>query len=135
MKIILYKISNHNLKYDGGPEWLNVLVMIGSICMVINASINFLIYLYLNPTKRYNFVHLCIPLISNIALHPINTIKSSLSASSLQQKPCEEVTLHNESTNRIVSVEVHAADDATSNGKVFNEPETFKVIKAGNEWL
>ena len=36
------KISNDNLKYDGGPEWLNVLVMIGSICMVINASINFL---------------------------------------------------------------------------------------------
>ena len=115
MKIILYKISNDNLKYGGGPEWLNVLVMIGSICMVINASINFLIYLYVNLTKRYNFVHLCIPLISNIAMHPINAIKSSLSSSPLHQKPCEEVTLQDEDTNKIVSVavvEVHAADDS-----------------------
>ena len=112
--------------------------MIGSICMVINASINFLIYLYLNPTKRYNFVHLCIPLISNIALHPINTIKSSLSASSLHQKPCEEVTLQDEGTSRIVSVtvvEVHAADDSNATGEVLNETETFEVIKAGTEWL
>ena len=132
------KISNDNLKYDGGPEWLNVLVMIGSICMVINASINFLIYLYLNPTKRYNFVHLSIPLISKIALHPINAIKSSLSSLSLQQKPGEEVTLPDEDRNRIVSVavvEVHAADDSKLASKVLNETETFEVIKAGTEWL
>ena len=132
------KISNDNLKYDGGPEWLNILAMIGSICMVINASINFLIYLYLNPTKRYNFIHLCIPLISNIAIHPINAIKSSLSSYSLQQKPSEEVTLQDEGTNRIVSVavvEVHAADDSNSTGKVLNQNETFEVIKAGTEWL
>ena len=117
---------------------LNVLVMIESICMVINASINFLIYVYLNPTKRYNFVHLCIPLISNIAMHPINAIKSSLSSSSLHKKPCEELTLQDEDTNRIVSVavvEVHAADDSNSTGKVLNENETFAVIKAGTEWI
>ena len=43
------KISGYNLQHDRAiPEWLEITAILGNICMVINASINYLIYHFLN---------------------------------------------------------------------------------------
>ena len=106
------KLSDEDLEYYGGPEWLYVVVLIGNICMVINASINFLIYLYLNSSKKSKVIHRCIPLINNTLMCTINT--------NLQRKACKEAPLHNADTNKIVSV---AASDtpAANNLNLHNE--------------
>ena len=59
------KTSDHELPHDVGmviysdgiltiPKWLSIVVTLSDICMVIDASTNYLIHLYLNSTKRYN---------------------------------------------------------------------------------
>ena len=43
------KISVYDLQHDRKiPEWLEITAILGNICMVINASINYLIYHFLN---------------------------------------------------------------------------------------
>ena len=43
------KISVYDLQHDRGiPEWLEITAVLGNICMVINASVNYLIYHFLN---------------------------------------------------------------------------------------
>ena len=43
------KISVHDLQHDRGvPRWLEITAILGNICMVINASVNYLIYHFLN---------------------------------------------------------------------------------------
>ena len=60
------KTSDHELPHDVGmviysdgiltiPKWLSIVVTLSNICMVIDASTNYLIHLYLNSTKRSNF--------------------------------------------------------------------------------
>ena len=40
------KISDHDQKHDhGNPKWLEVIDSLGNICMVINASVHYLIYI------------------------------------------------------------------------------------------
>ena len=130
-----HNISDDDLKYQGGPKWLNVVGMFGSFCMVLNASINFLIYLYLNPMKRINVVHRCIPLINNTLMSTINVNQSSPPS---QHKLIKEAPLQDEGKNEIISValiEAPVADHLNSTIKVSNENENFVVIKIGTEWL
>ena len=55
-------VSNYDLQHDRGiPTWLEIVTILSNLCMVINASVNFLIYLYLNPTTPSNRVTLAIP--------------------------------------------------------------------------
>ena len=43
------KISVYDLQHDRGiPEWLEITAILGNICMVMNASVNYLIYHFLN---------------------------------------------------------------------------------------
>ena len=50
--IILFaknKTSDHNLQHERGiPNWLEIIATLGEICMVVNASVNYVIYHYLN---------------------------------------------------------------------------------------
>ena len=49
------KLSNYDLQHDHGiPAWLKVLSILSNLCMVINASVNYLIYLYLNVTLTFD---------------------------------------------------------------------------------
>ena len=55
-------VSNYDLQHDRGiPTWLEIVTILSNLCMVINASVNFLIYLYLNPTTFSNRAPLAIP--------------------------------------------------------------------------
>ena len=46
------KISVYDLQHDRNiPEWLEITAILGNICMVINASTNYLIYHFLNWNK------------------------------------------------------------------------------------
>ena len=123
------KISDEDLKYYGGPEWLYVVVVIGNICMVINASVNFLIYLYLNSSKKYKLVHFCIPLINNTLLSTINVNQPT---TALQRPACKEAPLPVKGTNDIVlSVVPNApfAYNLSLPSKILNDNEGFKVRK------
>ena len=50
--IILFaknKISDHDLQHERGiPNWLEIVATLSEICMVVNASVNYMIYHYLN---------------------------------------------------------------------------------------
>ena len=47
------KTSDTILQFGGGiPRWLEIVMILGNICMVINASINYLIYLFLNSSQN-----------------------------------------------------------------------------------
>ena len=44
------------------PHWLSIVLGLSDLCMVINASINFLVYMYLNTSKVINTFSFCKPL-------------------------------------------------------------------------
>ena len=47
------KTSNNDLQQGQGiPEWLQVVATLGNMFMTLNASVNYLIYLYLNSKKK-----------------------------------------------------------------------------------
>ena len=47
------KISNNDLQQGQSiPEWLQVVATLGNMFMTLNASVNYLIYLYLNSKKK-----------------------------------------------------------------------------------
>ena len=55
------KISNYDLQQgEGIPEWLQVVATLGNMCMTLNASVNYLIYLYLNTKTKFEFVSISI---------------------------------------------------------------------------
>ena len=45
----------------GVPKWLHVVAPISDLCIVLNASVNILIYKYLNSTTLFNNCPVCIP--------------------------------------------------------------------------
>ena len=63
--IVLWRknnISNYDLQHDRGiPTWLEIVTILSNLCMVINASVNYLIYIYLNPTTFFNRAPVIIP--------------------------------------------------------------------------
>ena len=108
---------------------LYVVVLIGNICMVINASINFLIYLYLNSSKKFKLVHFWMPLINNTLLSTINVNQP---ATGLQHTACKEAPLPVKGTNDIVPSVVPNAPVAynlTLPSKILNDKEGFKGRK------
>ena len=55
-------ISNYDLQHDRGiPTWLEIVTILSNLCMVINASVNYLIYIYLNPTTFFSRAPVIIP--------------------------------------------------------------------------
>ena len=56
------KISGHVLQHGRGiPKWLEVVMSLSNICMVVNASINVLVYMYLNSSKVTKNISFCKP--------------------------------------------------------------------------
>ena len=109
------KCSNH-------PIWLQVLWSLSNTCTVINASINFLVYLCLNFSNVTSTVSFRKPL-------------CLMSPSSPQKN--EEIGSKKTDVERIVSkVEVHADNiySRTVVTELINDVN-FVVIKAGAEWL
>ena len=54
--------SNYDLQHDIGiPTWLEIITILSNLCMVINASVNYLIYIYLNPKTFFNRAPIVIP--------------------------------------------------------------------------
>ena len=137
------KLSDEDLEYYGGPEWLYIVVLIGNICMVINASINFLIYLYLNSSKKSKVIHSCIPLINNTLICTINTNQS---ATLPQRKAFKDAPLHDDNANDIVFVaaaDTPLANNLNLHNEILNYHEGFVVRKRSGrksrniraEWL
>ena len=57
----LNEISDYDLQQgEGIPEWLLVVATLGNMCMTLNASVNYLIYLYLNSKTKFKFAPISI---------------------------------------------------------------------------
>ena len=55
-------VTDHDLQHDLGiPQMLEILATLSNILMVINASVNYLIYLLLNSPTLSSFFRTCIP--------------------------------------------------------------------------
>ena len=111
--------------------------------MVINASINFLIYLYLNSSKKSKVIHSCIPLINNTLICTINTNQS---ATLPQRKAFKDAPLHYDNANDIVFVaaaDTPLANNLNLHNEILNYHEGFVVRKRSGrksrniraEWL
>ena len=49
--VLIGKNKTSDLQHGMGiPEWLQIVVTLGNLCMVINASVNYVIYHYLNAS-------------------------------------------------------------------------------------
>ena len=60
---IIIELRQNNISDDRGtPYWLQVVMRLSVMCMVINASINFLVYMWLNSSKVTSTVSFCKPL-------------------------------------------------------------------------
>ena len=75
------KRSNTILQFGGGiPRWLEIVMILGNICMVINASINYLIYLFLNSSRNSNPTPLFLQSIMTTIMITVNANQTSTSS-------------------------------------------------------
>ena len=75
------KRSNTILQFGGGiPRWLEIVMILGNICMVINASINYLIYLFLNSSQNSNPTPVFLQSIMTTIMTTVNANQTSTSS-------------------------------------------------------
>ena len=75
------KTSDTILQFGGGiPRWLEIVMILGNICMVINASINYLIYLFLNSSQNSNPTPVFLQSIMTTIMTTVNANQTSTSS-------------------------------------------------------
>ena len=133
------KTSDTILQHGGGiPRWLEIVVIFGNICMVINASINYLIYLFLNSSKSYNSTPVLLLSIMNTITTTVNANQTS---TSLQQgavnykdnqAPSEDETRQKTVSNAVVLLN---NPDCSAISQDLNVHERYKDRKIAVELL
>ena len=117
-------ISDHILQHGRGiPKWLEVVMSLSNLCMVINASINFLVYMFLNSSITIKNVSFCKP--------------PCLSKPSCSQQN-KDIVLHEVGIQRITSEVVAKVDIVSACSPVdkrINGGVSFIVAKTREEWL
>ena len=112
------KISNYDLQQgEGIPEWLQVVATLGNMCMTLNASVNYLIYLYLNSKTKFKFA-------------PISIRHCLRSTSCSQQQGKKKVAMPDQSAQKTLSdsfVEVNNTYDCNPISKRLIEAKNHDV--------
>ena len=109
--------------WSGDRSWLQEMLVLSDMFMVINASINFLVYMFLNSSITIKNVSFCKP--------------PCLSKPSCSQQN-KDIVLHEVGIQRITSEVVAKVDIVSACSPVdkrINEGVSFVVAKTREEWL
>ena len=134
------KTSDTILQHGGSiPRWLEIVVILGNICMVINASINYLIYLFLNSSQNSNRAPVFLTLIMTTIMTTVNASQTSTSSrqdadnNEDNQTPSEDETRQKTASNAVVLLD--NTHDCSTRSKDVVVDEGSDIRKMGVDLL
>ena len=131
------KTSHTILQLGGGiPTWLEIVMILSNICMVINASINYLIYLFLNSSKKFNHTPVLLLSMMTTIMTTVNANAKGTTTSSRQGTDnYEDNQAHSQDENRQKTVSNAVAHDCSAISKDLIIDESSEARKIGIELL